>query len=710
MRLVMSERARVFSIIALASLPLLLLATVNLWQSVGEALDRVSTERTALARAAALTAGQSINADLRSLRIAGQALSAQYSSGSDVEGMELGSLLDGDSNLLQLILFDSTGWNLAAGEVDVPTRTLFVGDRDYFRDAVEQRDAVSRVAVIGRLSQQPTLLLATRLDFTQGPPSVLVGTISMQRLSEDLQAHLAERGVSIVMVDGDGRVILHPDVAAVQSAISLLGRTDVDAAQRGEVGSAVVRGLGGQQILVSYAPVPGTAWSLLIQQPVALALEAAWQDLTTGVALLVFAALIAIAIGVYLGSRLSESYERERAARTSSEQYAAQLELVTSENEQRRRFLERLIVSAPIPIAITQGPDHRVLSVNPRYQMLKPGTDMIGRTMAEIFPELLERGLVERLDQVYQSGHEYTAIDQPRLFASPKASKDERYFTIVYAPYDDARGNTDGVLVIAVETTDAVLARMRVEREKDEFLSTASHELKTPLTALALAAQMVERVLSRPDARSDSERLIRGVRGMLGQIDRANDLINDLLEVSRLQRRPRIRRQQIDLNALVAAAVERTSDALPEDSGYEVKLHLLQPSLFIAGDESRLDQVLTNLLSNAVKYSPEGGDVDITVSRTDGWAELRVVDHGMGIPDDEQQLLFLPFSRTNAARESPIEGTGLGLYITRQIVDAHNGFIRYEPTPGGGATFIVRLPLAKTDSEKGESRPSESIE
>jgi signal transduction histidine kinase len=690
----MSERARVFSIIALASLPLLLLAAVNLWQSVGEALDRVSTERIALARAAALTAGQSINADLRSLRIAGQALSAQYSSGSEVEGTELGSLLDGESNLLQLILFDSAGWNLAAGEVDVPTRTLFVGDRDYFGDALEHRDAVSRVALVGRLSQQPTLLLATRVEFAHGPPSVLVGTISMQRLSEDLQAHLAERGVSIVMVDGDGHIILHPDVAAVQSATSLVGRTDVDAARRGERGSAVVREPDGQQILVSYAPVPGTAWALLIQQPVALALEAAWHDLTTGVALLVFAALIAIAIGVYLGTRLSESYERERAARTASEQYAAQLEVVTSENEQRRRFLERLIVSAPIPIAITQGPDHRVLSVNPRYQMLKPGTDMVGRTMAEVFPEVLERGLVERLDQVYQSGHEHTAIDQPRLFAGPKASRDERYFTIVYAPYDDARGNTDGVLVIAVETTDAVRARLRVEREKDEFLSTASHELKTPLTALALAAQMVERVLSRPDGRSDSERLIRGVRGMLGQIDRANDLINDLLEVSRLQRRPSIRRQQIDLNELVAAATERTSDALPEDSGHHVRLHLLQPSLIIAGDESRLDQVLTNLLSNAVKYSPEGGNVDITVNRTDGSAELRVVDHGMGIPDDEQHLLFLPFSRTNAARESSIDGTGLGLYITRQIVDAHAGSIRYEPTPGGGATFIVNLPLA----------------
>ena len=156
--------------------------------------------------------------------------------------------------------------------------------------------------------------------------------------------------------------------------VPLHGRRDVDAALRGEAGSLVDRDIDGQQILVSYAPVSGTSWALLVQQPVALALEAPRRDLTTGAALLALAALIAIVIGAYLGTQLSESYERERAARTASERYAAQLEMVTTENEQRRRFLERLIVSAPIPIAITQGPEHRILSVNPRYQMLKPGT------------------------------------------------------------------------------------------------------------------------------------------------------------------------------------------------------------------------------------------------------------------------------------------------------------------------------------------------
>ncbi len=286
------------------------------------------------------------------------------------------------------------------------------------------------------------------------------------------------------------------------------------------------------------------------------------------------------------------------------------------------------------------------------------------------------------------------------MFATPSSTNEERYFTIVYAPYDDVHGHPDGVLVIAVETTDAVHTRLRMEREKDEFLSTASHELKTPLTALALAAQMIDRVLSRREGGEDTERLQRSVRGMIRQVDRAGDLINDLLEVSRLQRSgPTIRRQTVNLNELVSAAVERTTDALPEDSGHQIHLRLATGALLFQGDESRLDQVLTNLLSNAVKYSPDGGDVDIVLDRAGDWAELRVADHGMGITEDERDMLFRPFSRTVTARESPIEGTGLGLYITRQIVDAHGGTIRYEPTPGGGATFIVRLPMVPPDAE-----------
>ncbi|MFN0070982.1 MAG: ATP-binding protein [Chloroflexota bacterium] len=715
MRIAVSERGRVFGIIALASMPLLLLAAVNLWLSVGEAQERVSTERVTLARAAALTAGQSINADLRSLRLAGQTLAARYSEVSDVEGTDIGDLLDRESNLAQFVLFDAEGWVVASSDPVLPPRAFRADDRVYFSDALKFGHGLSPAALQGRISAQPTIVLATRIDFPDGSGGVLVGSLAMQRLRDDMQAHLAERGVAIVIVDAEGQMVLHPDAAVEQRLQSLRGRPDVDAALRGEAGSSVTRGTDGQELLIAYAPVPGTPWALLVQQPTVLALEAVRRDLIIGGGLLALAAGLAVVIGTNLGGRLSEAYERERVARTASEHYAEQLEHVTAENEQRRRFLERLIVSAPIPIAITKGPDHRFLSVNPRYQLLKPGTVMVGLSMAEVFPEVVSQGVLDRLDQVYRTGREYTAVDQSRLFSPSESTSEERYFTIVYAPYDDANGQTDGVLVIALETSDAVRARLQVEREKDEFLSTASHELKTPLTGLALAAQMIERVVNRPEGRGDDERLQRSVRGMIRQVHRAGDLINDLLEVSRLQRGgPSLRREPVDFRDLVTVAIERTADALPEDSGHHIAFHAVDAALTLMADESRLDQVVTNLLSNAVKYSPSAGPIDVFLVQQGGWAELRVVDHGMGVSDEERGLLFLPFSRTSEARESSIEGTGLGLYITRQIVEAHGGSITYSPTSGGGATFVVRLPfgavnMTSSDTEaqsEGKSIPA----
>lgn len=687
----MSERARVLGIIALASLPLLLLGGLNLWQGVSESQERVNAERVALARAAALTASQAVAADFRSLRIAAGALARQHASVADVRTDELVELLDRDSNLGQLILVGADGWNISASDGSLEPRSVNVEDRGYFQDARAQGSGISRAALPGRISGEPVVVLTTRLETSSGELAVLAGTLFLPGLGEDLRDHLAERGLSVLIVDAESQVILPRERDVTVALPSLRGRVYVERALAGSADSVVDRTPDGEDVLVAFAPIPGTPWALLVQQPASIAFAAARRDLVAGMGLLGLAALLAIAIGAYLGTRLSESYERERAARTATERYAAELQQVSAESEQRRRFLERLIVSAPIPIAITQGPRHQFLSVNPHYQLLKPGAQMVGRTMAEVFPELEPLGVVERLDQVYRTGRQFTAVDQSRTFAAPAG--EERYFTIVYAPYDDAEGHTEGVLIIALETSDAVRTRLRAEREKDEFLSTASHELKTPLTAIALAAQMIERVTVRPPTPENEERLARSVRGMIRQVHRAGDLINDLLEVSRLQRGGHsLRREPVNLILLTEAAVERTVDLLTEESAHKVSIQVDTDTAVVLGDETRLDQMLTNLLSNAIKYSPEGGPVSVRLSRRDDTLELRVVDHGMGVAEDERDALFRPFSRAASARESSIEGTGLGLYITRQIVESHGGAIRHEPTPGGGATFIVELP------------------
>jgi signal transduction histidine kinase len=237
------------------------------------------------------------------------------------------------------------------------------------------------------------------------------------------------------------------------------------------------------------------------------------------------------------------------------------------------------------------------------------------------------------------------------------------------------------------------LSRRRAEQEKDEFLSTASHELKTPLTAISLSAQMVGRQLDR--GLLDVDRLKRHMTALQEQVVRATRLISDLLDVSRIHTgQMQIMRGPVDLAELTRATVQRARDIQGDDSLTDIRLDVDRTaSLVIQGDEARLDQVLTNLLSNAVKYSPNGGEVEISVSQSSGQVIVQVVDHGIGIPEADRERIFAPFNRTVEARKSGIEGTGLGLYITRRIVEAHGGSIDVEATPGGGTTFRVSLPV-----------------
>jgi signal transduction histidine kinase len=418
------------------------------------------------------------------------------------------------------------------------------------------------------------------------------------------------------------------------------------------------------------------------------------------------AALLAGALAWYLGDRLTLLYRHQRAATARAEETAADLRVVSGESEARRRFLERLIDAAPVAISVMEGPEHRYVSGNPRAQQLAPRAAVVGKPVAEQYPELERQGMIDMLDRVYATGEQVTGVDQPFEVEDGRGRTRVQYSTFVLARYEDAHGRPGGVIAIYLDTTEAVLARRRAEREKDEFLSTASHELKTPLSSLGLSAQMMERMIERGPV--DPTRLARHVANVRGQAGRASQLIGDLLDVSRIQAgQLQLRREPVDLVKLIRAAAQRERDALPEDTAHEIVERAEVSALVVAGDEARLDQVLTNLLSNAVKYSPEGGAIELELERRDGRAILRVADQGIGIPESEREAVFAPFARTTVAHRSGVEGTGLGLYITRRVVEAHGGTIVAGDTPGGGATFVVSLPLNERHPSEGTGQGAE---
>jgi PAS domain S-box-containing protein len=227
-------------------------------------------------------------------------------------------------------------------------------------------------------------------------------------------------------------------------------------------------------------------------------------------------------------------------------------------------------------------------------------------------------------------------------------------------------------------------------RVRDEFLSIASHELRTPLTSLQLRVEsLLRRVQDRPDEALSSGRLVRDAAVALDQILHLGNMVNVLLDVSRIgEGRLAFEYQEVDVAALVGEVIERLKGPAA-DAGCDIRLqtHELPRARW---DRFRIEQVVTNLLANAIKYGA-GQPVDVALTRAGDRARLVVVDRGPGIAHEHQAQLFERFARFAPARH--YGGFGLGLWISREIVRAHGGEIGVRSSPGGGAAFDVELPL-----------------
>ena len=226
-------------------------------------------------------------------------------------------------------------------------------------------------------------------------------------------------------------------------------------------------------------------------------------------------------------------------------------------------------------------------------------------------------------------------------------------------------------------------------RVRDEFLSVASHELRTPITVLGAQAQLMLRRLER-HGELDADRVVQAMRTIESQAGKLARLVGQLLDISRIDSgKLQLERRRTDIADLVVqtAAAARS---LTEQHTIGVAAPV---SLECEVDPLRLEQVLTNLLDNAIKYSPEGGPVEVVLSQpTPDSVELSVRDHGVGIAPDRRAHIFERFYQ--AHDDVGRTGMGLGLYVSREIIDLHGGQIRAEFPEDGGTRVIVRLPHA----------------
>jgi PAS domain S-box-containing protein len=381
-----------------------------------------------------------------------------------------------------------------------------------------------------------------------------------------------------------------------------------------------------------------------------------------------------------VGFDVSDQYRAREAREALIREQAARAE-AAGERDRLREVFSGL----PAAITLLRGPEQTIEFLNPVALELAGGdADAPGKPFREVFAEFAE-ATQPVFDQVLATGQQ---VFMRELRVGCQHGPHHRFFNFICRPLWDDRGQL--LLTHALDVTEQVHARREVEdalRLRDEFLSIASHELRTPIATLQVQAQLMTLRANRGNV--DALRVQEAFGVINSQAGKLSRLVHQLLDISRLESgKLELEREPTDLVPLVDQLVANARSA----SAWHMIDVELPDSLEANVDALRVEQVITNLLDNAVKYSPNGGDIKVVLARVgDDAAELSVRDHGLGIPPDKRDEIFERFYQAHG-NGSNRSGLGLGLYVSRQIVEMHGGSIRAEFPVDGGSRFVVRLP------------------
>lgn len=364
-------------------------------------------------------------------------------------------------------------------------------------------------------------------------------------------------------------------------------------------------------------------------------------------------------------------------------QLADQLHAKISElSEDRAQLLA--VLTSMVEGVLVLDPRGSVLQINPALERIFgiSRAEARGRPFAELFRHRQLNEVVEA--SLRSRTHREAEIILPLT---------GRCLQIEASVAGGERDNEACVVLVCHDITEL----RHLETIRKDFVANVSHELRTPLTSIK---GYVEALLD--GAKDDPEMASRFLDIILKQSDRLNLIIEDLLELSRIESgRISFREEPIDIHGVVERALS-TIKPLAEKKGHKVAVSLEEPLPPAIGDEDRLVQVLTNLLDNAVKYTPAGGTITVGARRNpktsaagppDGAVELSVSDTGIGIPESDRPRVFERFYRVDKARSRELGGTGLGLAIVKHIVEGHGGQVWVEANEPKGSRFVVRLPI-----------------
>ena len=372
--------------------------------------------------------------------------------------------------------------------------------------------------------------------------------------------------------------------------------------------------------------------------------------------------------------------------------------------EERSRTLDLMLAHVNHGLMLFDA-DQRVVLFNPQAESLTgiaPGWLRAGRTRHEIIAHLLDRGIYGSGTPAEQQADSYRAMDARQPQRLQRTLPSGRVVEMQSDPLPE------GGCVLAIwdmtwqRQSEAALREAKeaaetASRAKSQFLATMSHELRTPLNAvIGFSDTIAAEAQAQPQADADRavpERIVEFAQAINDAGRHLLSLINDILDVARIESgRVDLAEETMDLSRLVASA-RRMMDGAARAAGVALSVEIAPGLPLVRADERRLRQVLLNLLSNAVKFTPSGGAVTVGVTRAaDGWLTLAVQDTGMGIAAPDLERVFDPFTQLDGSLARRFQGSGLGLFLSRALVQAHGGTLALASAPGAGTTALLRLP------------------
>jgi two-component system, OmpR family, phosphate regulon sensor histidine kinase PhoR len=430
---------------------------------------------------------------------------------------------------------------------------------------------------------------------------------------------------------------------------------------------------------------------LLSFVPAGLVRDIEWNELARwgqGLVLTVICSLVVAVTAELWQSKVGEAAEAQRM-----------LERAVADSAEQRRFNEAILNSVDVGLLALDARG-RVHSMNPRHQrfmeLAYPGghegsSDPKGYTFAaDGFTELAREE-----QPTWRAVHGETLRDY--MIWVGEDPRMRRAFAVSVSPFFTPAGEFDGAVLAYHDVTEL----MNAARLKDEFVATVSHELRTPLTSIVGYVDVLLEDVSEipPDARPFLMTVQRNARRLHRLVD---DLLSDALKLGKAE---------LHLGRISLAGVVRTSaveaEKMAMQNGLAFELDSGRSLLEVSGDAERLAQVIDNIFNNAIKFTPRGGRVACRILRDGDQAVVQISDTGRGIPPEELEDVFVKFFRSPGVQSDAIPGTGIGLAISKAIVEAHGGTIDLDSMVGVGTTFQIRLPLAaRATAEQRVAHPA----